>query len=309
MLAEEEFATSIHTPTLEKVPVSLNSSMRYRKFNDEEPNGDPVWHYHPEIELVFIQSGHGKRQIGNHISYYTAGDLLLLGPNLPHYGFSNRLTKKNTEIVIHFLPDFIPLLEKTPELRSIADLIEKSKHGISFKGKTKVSIGRMLESLDIQNPFQRLLGLLEALHTMSNSEEYNLLNVGHIAIQSNQQDKERIKEVYDYVRAHFQEEISIQDIAELISMTEPSFCRFFKKQTGNTFTKFVNEFRVIHACKLLSETSRPISDVCYDCGFNNFSNFNKQFKKFTSKSPSDYRGEFKEVISSAMMTTSAIDIE
>ena len=297
MLAEEEFATSFQAPTLEKIPVSIDSSIAYNRYNDEGPKGEPIWHYHPEIQLVYVKSGHGKRQVGNHISYYTSGDLLIIGPNLPHYGFTNRLTKKNTEVVLQFLPDFIPRMSGTQEFRYIDDLLERSKHGISFKGKAKLRAGKLLESMDVMNPFDRLLTTLQVLNTLARSDEYSLLNIGQVAIQSNQQDKERIKEIYDYVRAHFEEEIAISDVATLISMTEPSFCRFFKKQTGNTFTKFVNEFRVIHACKLLSETSRAISEICYDCGFNNFSHFNKQFKIITSKNPSDYRSEFKEVIS------------
>ncbi|MEL6123244.1 MAG: helix-turn-helix domain-containing protein, partial [Bacteroidota bacterium] len=91
-------------------------------------------------------------------------------------------------------------------------------------------------------------------------------------------------------------EIPLSEIAEEASMTVPSFCRYFKKQSGKTFTQFVNEFRVIHACKLLSETGRSISDICFDCGFNNFSHFNKQFKDITGKNPTAYRGEFREVI-------------
>ena len=298
MLVEEEFATSFQVPTLEKIPVSVDSSIVYSRFCNEAPVGDPVWHYHPEIQLVYIKSGHGKRQVGNHISYYTAGDLLIIGPNLPHYGFISRLTKKNTEVVLQFLPSFIPRMIDTQEFRYIAQLLERSNHGISFKGKTKLQAGKLLESMDIMTPFDRLLTTLKVLNILARSEEYSLLNVGQVAIKSNQQDKERIKEIYDYVRAHFQEEIKISDLANLTSLTEPSFCRFFKKQTGNTFTKFVNEFRVIHACKLLSETSRVISEICFDCGFNNFSHFNKQFKIMTSKSPSEYRSEFKEVITS-----------
>jgi len=296
MLAEEEFATSFQAPTLEKIPVSVDSSIAYNRFYDEQPTGEPIWHYHPELQLVYIKSGHGKRHVGNHISYYTSGDLLLIGPNLPHYGFVSRLSKKNTEVVLQFLPDFIPRMNETQEFRFIAELIERSKYGISFKGKTKSEVGKLLESMDIMNPFDRLLTTLKVLNKLARSEEYGLLNIGQVALKSNQQDKERIKEIYDYVRAHFQDEIAIKDVASLIAMTEPSFCRFFKKQTGNTFTKFVNEFRVIHACKLLSETSRVISEICFDCGFNNFSHFNKQFKIITSKSPSEYRSEFKEVI-------------
>ena len=89
----------------------------------------------------------------------------------------------------------------------------------------------------------------------------------------------------------------MEEVAELTSMTVPAFCRFFKKITGKTFTQFVNEYRLTHAAKLLHEAQISITDICFECGFNNFSHFNKQFKKFTGKSPSKYRNELRVNIS------------
>jgi len=283
-------------PILEKIPRAVDTSISYRKFSDELPNGEPVWHYHPEIELVFIKSGNGKRHIGNHISYYTSGDLLLIGKNLPHYGFANRLTRRNTEIILQFSADFIGDTSRIPELRAIQGLLDRSKFGISFQGGVKRKVGALLDQMSIQGAFKRMLTTIEVLQLMATAQEYSLLNVNEIAIKANKQNKDRIKAVYDYVRENFQSHIAVSDVAHLISMTEPSFCRYFKKQTDSTFTQFVNEFRVIHACKLLSETSRSIADICFECGFNNFSHFNNKFKSITSKSPREYRDEFKEVI-------------
>jgi AraC-like DNA-binding protein len=222
--------------------------------------------------------------------------LLLIGQNLPHYGFANRLTKRNVEAVLQFSPDFLGDTTRIPELKAIGELMSRSKYGISFRGSTKKKVGALLDKMSIQGAFERMLTTIEILHLMATSKEYSLLNVSEIAITASKQDMDRIREVYDHVRANFQEDIPISEVAKLISMTEPSFCRYFKKQTGNTFTQFVNEFRVIHACKLLSETSRTIADICYECGFNNFSHFNKKFKTITAKSPREYRDEFKQVI-------------
>lgn len=297
MIAEEEFAQNFQRPALEVIQPSFGSSLFFERFNDDTPNEDPIWHYHPEVELVFIKSGNGKRHIGNHISYYTKGDLILIGSNLPHYGFSKRLTAKNTEMIIQFKPDFMGNeIFEVIEMQKIRELLERSQHGLSFYGSTKKEVGLLLEQMVVMSRFDRLLQTLRILHLMASSEEFNLLNGQKATLKTTKQDRDRIKVVYDYVRHNFQRDISLQEMSDEMNMTVPSFCRYFKKRTGNTFTQFVNEFRVIHACKLLSETGRSVSDICFDCGFNNFSHFNKQFKVKTGQNPTEYRDEFREVV-------------
>ena len=290
--------STIQKPTLRTVQTSFGSSFSFKRFTDEEPDGFSKWHHHPELELVYIEHGSGKRHIGNHLSYYSDGDLLLIGPYLPHYGFAHRLTQKNTEVVIQFREDFLgDSFLHAEEMKKIKELIDRSSHGLSFYGSTKTEIGVLLDEMVVMNQFERLMHLLRVLQKMAQSTEYMLLNAGNFIIEVDQTDNDRMKKIYEYVREHFQREIALQEMADMTNMTIPSFCRYFKKQTGKTFTQFVNEFRVIHACKLLSETNRTISDICFECGFNNFSHFNKQFKQVVQKNPSAYRSEFKEVIS------------
>jgi len=177
MIAEEEFAQIIQKPSLELVQPSFGSSLFFQRFNDETPNEDPIWHYHPEVELVYIDSGNGKRHIGNHISYYTKGDLLLIGSNLPHYGFTQRLTAKNTEMIIQFKPDFLGEgIYEVVELQKIGELLKRAKHGLSFYGKTKKSVGALLDDMVVMNRFERLLQTIRILHKLALSEEFHLLN-------------------------------------------------------------------------------------------------------------------------------------
>ncbi len=284
-------------PALEKILPSFGSSISYKRFYNEQPDGIAAWHYHPEIELVYIEHGSGKRHIGNHVSYYNEGDLLLIGSNVPHYGFTDRLTDGNTEVVLQFRQDFLgDALEEVVEFDRINQLLKLSLHGISYHGDIKINVGELLDAMIEMNHFDMLLHTIGILQELANSNEYKILNASNSVIIANQQDKDRIKIIYDYVREHFQRDISVQEMAKLTSMTVPSFCRYFKKQTGKTFTKFVNEFKVIHACKLLSESAISISSICYECGFNNFSHFNKQFKLVTEKNPTEYRSEFRKVI-------------
>ena len=297
MIVEEEFAHVAQRPAIEYVKPSFGSSLFFQRFTGGAPNQDPIWHYHPEVELVFIKSGHGKRHIGSHISYYTSGDLILIGSNLPHYGFSHRLTARNTEMIVQFKPDFLGKdFFNIVEFVKIAELLDHSQHGLSFYGNTKEEVGILLEEMVVMSHFDRLLHTIKILKLMADSDRFHLLNGHKPTIKTSKQDKDRVKVVYDFVRINFQRDMTLLEIANEMNMTIPSFCRYFKKRTGNTFTQFVNEFRVIHACKLLSETGRSISDICFDCGFNNFSHFNKQFKLITKKNPTEYRSEFREVV-------------
>jgi len=298
ILAEEEFSSLIQKPSLEKVEYSFGRSLSFMRFNDSEPNSEPLWHYHPEIELVYVDRGNGKRHIGNHISYYTSGDLIMIGSNVPHYGFTDRFTSRNRENVIQFHPDvFQNLTLDLPELSKISEIINRSQHGVSFHGATKEKVGRITDSMAIQGDFEQLLSLIRILNILTLSEEYNLLNASKVTVKSSLQDHVRIKVVFNYVMERFQVDITLKEVSALTNMTIPSFCRFFKKQTAKTFTQFVNEVRITHACKLLSETSRAISDICFECGFNNFAHFNNQFKKVTSQNPTEYRASFKQVLS------------
>lgn len=287
----------LQNPALEKIEPNFGQSFFIKKFDEQSFNGIPFWHFHPELELVYIDSGSGKRHVGNHLSYFNDGDLIFLGPNLPHYGFTDRLTGAESEIVVQMKADFLgPELLKTPEMESIAQLFDKSQGGLAFHGNIKHEIGERLEDLFHMTHFERLLSFLKILNKMANSDEYTLLNASKSSVVVNQKDSSRIDKVFKHVRNHFQDpEIPLSDVAALINMTIPSFCRYFKKHTNKTFTQFVNEYRIVHATKLLHETDEPIYAICYDSGFNNFSHFNKYFKKITGKSPSAYRKELNSV--------------
>ena len=288
-------------PALEKISPEFGSSFTLKQYFEDsiiKQNHQPFWHFHPELELVFVNGGSGKRHVGNHLSYYYGGDLILIGSNLPHYGFTNRLSGNHSETVVQMKRDFLgEVFFKTPEMQSIAQLFKRAKSGISFNGETKEKIGFRLESLTDFGPTKRLIEFLSILQDLALSEEYQLLNAEEYLFEVQQQDNDRADIIYGYVRQHFQSHISLGEIAEQVSMTEPSFCRFFKKlSAGKTFTQFVNEFRVIHACKLLVEETSSITEICFACGFNNFSHFSRFFRQVTGKSPSQYRKDIKRVV-------------
>lgn len=287
----------IQPAQLERIEPAYGSSFTVRSFDGNRPNSKPSWHFHPEIEIAFIDRGSGKRHIGNHMSAFRDGNLILMGPNLPHLGFNYGITEKLKEVVVQFRHDFMgSTFFDAKELEHIYQLIERSKYGLSFYGDTKSIVGELLISLDYMNAIDRFLTLIRVLDTMAHSSEVEVLNAEGYTIEIQTQDNDRFKTIYKYIREHFQKEIPLAEIAEIAMMTVPAFCRYFKKTTNKTFTQFVNEFRIVHASKLLSEEMMSITEIAFESGFNNFSHFNRQFKRITGKSPRLYRKELRSYI-------------
>ncbi|RKN78176.1 AraC family transcriptional regulator [Ulvibacterium marinum] len=284
-------------PAFEAIEPNFGHSFTYQKFDSLKNNKNNAWHYHPEIELVYVNGGTGKRQIGSHVSYYGNGDLILIGSNLPHCGFTDALTGNESETVIQMKADFLGNdFFNIPEMKKIQNLFEMAQGGIAFSGKTKRKIGEKMEILEYQGDFQRLLSILNILNELALSQDFKVLNAEGFAMKTEVKDNDRINKVFNFVKANFKEEISLDEMADLVSMTVPSFCRYFKKITNKTFVQFANEYRLVHASKLLAEKPMSITDVCFESGFNNFSHFNKQFKAFTGQNPSEYRNQLKKVL-------------
>lgn len=282
---------------LEKIAPVFGSSFNIRKFTNPETCKTPHWHFHPEYEIVYISNGQGKRHIGNHISHYDNGDLIFLGPNLPHFGFCDQFMEEHTEIVIQMKEDFLGKdFFQSPEMAIIKQLFERSKQGLIFDQSVKAAVSKYLVAMLEMDSFDRLLTLLKVLKILGQTADYTVLNASGLSIEVQSQDHYRINTIYQYVESRFKEEISLEEMAKQVNMTVPAFCRYFKKLTGKTFTHFVNEFRIAHACNLLAQGTLPISEVCYESGFNNFSHFNKQFKFITGNSPSKYRKELKTFV-------------
>ena len=284
-------------PTLEKIEPEIGSSFATKQYSEPCSDKKPFWHFHPELELVYVKGGSGKRHIGNHLSYFTNGDLVFIGSNLPHTGFTDRLTGNDSETIVQMKSDFLGTsFFQVPEMQSIQQMFNRARLGLAFYGKTKDEIGARLERLPGLDPFHKLIELLSILETMAQSTEYDILNADGFALEVGHQDNDRINVIYQYVRENFQRTIKLEEIAMEVNMTVPAFCRYFKKISRKTFTQFLNEYRVVHACNLLVQSNLSISEVCLDSGFNNFSHFNRLFKEHTGKSPSAYRKNLKILV-------------
>ena len=286
----------LYKPDLESISPDSGHSYKYAHFDKSSPNTNQVkWHYHPEIELVYINFGVGKRQVGTHLSNYQSGDLILIGSYLPHTGFTKGFEENQKEIVIQFKPEiFEKAFQNFEELKLIKQLLELSKKGIVFEGPIKEDIGLRMEGLQYESRIDSFLTFIKILYDLSKEKSKKILNAEGYAFISSPNENKRLKTIFNYIRDHFMERIVLEDISDQIFMTPQSFCRFFKNCTSKTFTTFLNEYRINHATKLLSETDADIKTICYESGFNNFSNFYRNFKKITKMTPNTYRDEIFE---------------
>lgn len=253
------------------------------------------WHYHPEYELVVVLASRGKRFIGNAVSEFKEGDLTFLGPNLPHlyrnpdqyYQGDPQLRARS--IVIHFRESSLGMdLLALPQLRKVRRLFERSGQGLDFYGEVKREvIARMYRILEVSG-LKRLIALLEILELLAETPDYRLISVpgitGHNAFES-----ERLDAIFQYILQHFDQPIRLEEVASRVHMTRSSLCRFFRDHTKKSFSDFLIDVRLGHASTLLVESTDSVTQVAFKCGYNNLSNFNRQFKRKFGLTPRQYR--------------------
>lgn len=284
-------------PQLLLIPKGPNLSFSVR--NDVMPHFFNKWHYHAEIELIHIVKGEGTQFIGDNISHFNQGDMLLIGSNLPHYwrcddNYFQDIPELFAEAnVAHFKQDFWgeDFLE-LPENIVIRTLLKKAQRGILIDAAVAEVIKPFLERIINVEGATRIALLLQILDIISASKDLTLLSSATFQTNYNQSETERLNDIYNYTMNNFKGKISLEEIASSACLSVNSFCRYFKSQTKKTFSQFLMEIRIGHACKLLIENKLTVSKICIDSGFNNFSNFNRYFKLITKQSPLEYRRTF-----------------
>jgi len=249
------------------------------------------YHYHPEYEIVCVLNGDGTRHVGNHFSTYENGDLVLMGPNLPHSGFGLNAHGMHEEIVVQIKDEvFKESILTRPEMNDISLLLEKAKYGLWFYGNTKMKVTKKFKKLIKLSAFEKYLELLSALYVMAASNEYELLNPNVDISSLLKKNNSRLQNIFTYVEQHYNEEVNIKKVAAIANLSVPSFCNYFKKLMNCTFTDFINQYRIQRACALMQH-EKSVTEISYDCGFNNVAYFNKVFKGIMKKTPTEYKRE------------------
>jgi len=247
------------------------------------------WHYHPEIELVYVEALNGIRHVGKNISGFMESDLLLVGSNVPHLNFDYGIKTEYKQVVLQFKENFLQeMILPVPEFDDIKKLLDRSYLGLSFFGETKKIVAKKLHLMKQMNPFESLISLMEVLQILSQSTEIKELNKEDTRVKWFLNDKIRMGTIYDYISENYDKSPNVNVIAEMVSLSTPAFCRYFKKHTNMTFTDFVNNYRINQA-KMLLLQNLCISEVSFQVGFESLSYFNKLFKNYIGETPTAFK--------------------
>jgi len=258
------------------------------------------FHFHPEMELVYITESYGKRIIGDNIEPFSQEDMVFIGSNLPHVWlnddafYKDGFPLKARAIVLYFNKHiFSNDFYEMPEAFKLNEFFKNAEKGIRINGETKEIVVKKMTGLLIKNDFEKIIGLFEILHILSQSKDVSFITSDGYNAQLKHSETDRLSNVYKYVQRHFKDNVTLGTIANISNLTPQSFCRLFKKRTGKSFVEYLNEVRISAACKYLLDSDWSISEVAYNCGFKTVSNFNKLFKNITGHSPKNYRAQSK----------------
>lgn len=274
----------------------LTSADCFAIFSRTKTGFDYPLHYHDEFELNFIKNAKGaKRVIGDHVEEVGEYELVLIGPNLEHAWYTHKCTGNEiTEVTIQFHKDlFDDRFLRRNQLRHIRNMLENSLRGLLFSYETASLLAYRIMRLNKKDGFDSLFEFMSILNELSIARHTRTLsnssfnNNRHIAYNSR-----RIERVMEYMNEHFSEPISLAEVAGLTNMAESAFSRFFKARTGMTFIDSLTEIRLGHASRLLIDTTQSISEVAYETGFNNISNFNRIFKKRKGCTPKEFKKSY-----------------
>jgi YesN/AraC family two-component response regulator len=248
-----------------------------------------LWHYHPEYELTYISKGKGKRLVGDSFETFEAGDLVLIGPMIPHTWNSDKMAKENCRaIVIQFSQDFITQLLQFPEMVAFEKLFTKAGRGLHFNATKKTNCIQILEKMQKSTVLTGFTLMLQLLQELSIKKALPLTSVHYKQMKGNE-NQQRINKVFLYVQKEFKEHISLKKAASIIHLSESAFCKFFKRASGKTFSTYVNDIRIAYASQLLIESDKAIGEIAFESGFESLTYFNRVFLKTKGVKPRELR--------------------
>lgn len=254
------------------------------------------WHYHQEFELSFITEGSGKRIVGDSVELFHPGDLIFIGPRIPHVWVSGEMAGNQhsgrtlESVYMLFNQDILPQgLTSLPEFKDVNRALHLSERGMRITGDTLNQVSRIMLQLPYQGRMKRLMLFYEIMHIIGSSDSFTLLATEGYIKSKFETSNSRVNTIHEFLMNNYREDVNLDKIADLVHLAPASVCRFFKSATGQTIFNYLNKIKVDYACNLLMNTDLNIVDISHDCGFNNLSHFNKQFRQITGKTPSQYR--------------------
>jgi AraC-like DNA-binding protein len=273
----------------------LTQSDCFTLFSRKKKNFDFPLHHHEEYELnLILNARDAKRIVGDHVAIIGDAELVFIGPNLDHGWFDcEQNGGEIQEVTIQFSKDLLSdsLLKKN-QLNFINHMFERSRQGILFSQDVISRLQNRILGLVSKTGFDSVLELFSILHDLSTSRNMIILSGTLNNKEVFNYNSRRIQKVYEYMNKHYQNPITVTEVAKAINMPETSFSRFIKKRTGKTFTDSLNDIRIGHATRMLINTTDTVAEIAYKCGFNNMSNFNRIFKHRKNTTPSSFRENY-----------------
>ncbi|MCK5135854.1 MAG: helix-turn-helix domain-containing protein [Bacteroidales bacterium] len=279
---------------LEQIKLNPDESFFIGVFQDHIDQSS--WHYHQEFELSFITEGSGRRIVGDSVEEFHPGDLIFIGPRIPHVWFSEEPYLKQhsgrtlESVYLLFNSDILPHgLTSLPEFGNVNRAIQLSQRGIRITGDTLNQVSSIMLQLPYLNSMKRLMLFYEIMDIIGKSGSFSYLASANYVKSKFETTNSRVNSIHEFLMKNYREDINLEAIAEIVHMAPASVCRFFKASTGLTIFEYLNKIKIDYSCKLLLNTDMNIVDISYDCGYNNLSHFNKQFRKFIVKTPTQFR--------------------
>lgn len=281
-------------PKFHQVPKPINNTFSIR--HDIVPSFGTIWHYHPEIELHYLIKGNGIRFIGENINNFEQDELILLGSNIPHTwkcNVQNNDQEYVEALVMHLHPESLgSAFLALPEAKKIQKIFSLANQGLLYYGETKIKAIKILRKLKVATDLNRIILLLRLLNLLSQSNEYEIISSQYDPNKLNKADEKRLNKILNYTFSNFKDKISIEDVAELSSLSVTSFCRYFKTATQKSYFDFLTDIRINYACRLLVNSELSVKSIAEESGFENTSNFYRHFKRFKNETPNDYKKNY-----------------
>lgn len=266
-------------------------------FDRQLPEFTFNWHYHPECELTLTVNSRGTRFVGDDVAPYGDGDLVLIGPNLPHAWQSHSLIDgalPHRAVVCWFSRDWAEGLGRLmPELRAVSRLLAEADRGVRFGAAIGARLREQLIGLCMLSPAEQVLGLQMLLSALAEADDRTTLASGPLALSELARDRRRMERVLAYLHAHFREPIRLEPLSALSHLSDSQLQRVFKRATHMSISAYVTRLRIGAACRMLAESDHGMGTIAAECGFYDGAQFSRVFAAFMGKTPSRYRADFR----------------